>query len=95
MKRGKRTAALAWFMCAVMLVFGTLLVLHADHACHPASCPVCMNLARDTDSFLCLMAAFAGMGLFLSLHRQSLYPSAENRYVPDWTLVRRKVKLQD
>jgi len=95
MKRNAPVKALAVLLCGVLLLSGTLLVLHADHACHPASCPVCMNLARDTDSFLCLMAAFAGMGLFLSLHRQSLYPSAENRYVPDWTLVRRKVKLQD
>jgi len=95
MKQRRIALALILLLCATALLSGTLLVLHADHACHPASCPVCMNLARDTDSFLCLMAAFAGMGLFLSLHRQSLYPSAENRYVPDWTLVRRKVKLQD
>ena len=95
MKNRKTAWLLVMLLCVTVVLSGTLLVLHADHACHPASCPVCMNLARDTDSFLCLMAAFAGMGLFLSLHRQSLYPSAENRYVPDWTLVRRKVKLQD
>lgn len=95
MKQRRFAFALALFLCAAALLSGALLVLHADHSCHPASCTVCTNLARDAESFLCLMAAFAGMGLLIALNKHCLCASAENRYVPDWTLVRRKVKLQD
>ena len=95
MKQRRFALALALFLCAAALLSGTLLVLHAEHGCRAASCSVCAGLSRNDESFLCLMTAFAGAGLMIALSKHCLCALAENRYVPDWTLVRRKVKLQD
>ena len=93
MKRGKRTAAMAWFMCAVMLVFGTLLVLHADHICHDHTCVICPILARCMEIFLCALAVFTAAGFSGDTGMGRCYGPPENRTVPEWTLVQRKVKL--
>lgn len=93
MKQGKWKAVLAWIMCAAFLLSGTLLVLHADHACRESACTVCPILVRCMEIFLCVLAVFAAMGFSGDTGIGRCYGPPENRTVPEWTLVQRKVKL--
>ena len=95
MKQRRIAIALVFFLCAAALLSGTLLVLHTDHECHQETCTLCMILARNTETFLCLLIAFAGMGLLGGQGKHCLDAPRGNRFIPDWTLVCRKVKLQD
>lgn len=95
MKQRKIAIALVILLCASVLLSGTLLILHTGHECHRASCPVCAALARSMEAILGLLAALMVLGLFTNPNRRCLCVSPENRFVPDWTPVRRKVKLQD
>jgi len=95
MKQRRIAAALILILCAAALLSGALLILHSGHDCHQATCPVCMILTRSTESFLCLLLACIGTELFLDVGQYHLLCISENRFVPDWTLVHRKVKLQD
>lgn len=93
MKQSTLKATLALLLCGVMLLSGTLLVLHSGHACQETSCPVCPVI----DSFIrLLMGVIAAVSWSLTagylLCRQYSRPP-ENRFVPEWTLVQRKVKL--
>ena len=93
MKHNKGTAALALLMCAAFLLSGTLLVLHADHACHECTCAICPILARCMEIFLGVLAVFAATGFLGDIGIGRCYGPPENRTVPEWTLVQRKVKL--
>lgn len=95
MKHRKIVLALIVLMCIAALLSGTLLALHADHECHQTACHVCMLLAQNAKTFLCAAAACAVIGLLGNLIQFCLYGFNESRYVPDWTLVRRKVELLD
>ena len=95
MKQRRIAAALILLLCATALLSGALLILHSGHDCHQATCPVCTILTRNTESFLCLLLACIGMGLLFDVSKYRLLCISENRVVPDWTLVHRKVKLQD
>ncbi len=95
MKRRKIAWMLILLLCAMALLSGALLILYADHECRQVTCPVCIILARNTESFLSLLIASASIGLLGGLDKYCVYMSPENRFIPDWTLVRRKVKLQD
>ena len=95
MKQRRIAAAMILLLCVTALLSGALLILHTGHDCHQATCPVCTILTRNTESFLCLLPACMGMGLLFDVGKYRLLCISENRLVPDWTLVHRKVKLQD
>ncbi|MCI6374620.1 MAG: hypothetical protein MR821_04940 [Clostridiales bacterium] len=95
MKRRRIAWALILLLCAAALLSGSLLVLHTGRGCHASACPICMMLARRAGQLPFLLIAFAGAGLFGKLYRGRLYALPENQSVPDWTPVRRKVKLLD
>lgn len=95
MKQRRVAIALILLLCATALLTGTLLILHADHVCHQIVCPICAILTRDTDPFMCLFIAFAGAGLLSASNMHYFYSPAEDQFVPVWTPIRRKVKLQD
>ena len=95
MKQRRIAAALILLLCATALLSGALLILYSGHECHQATCPVCTVLTRNTESFLCLLLACIGMGLPFDVNKNRLLFISENRVVPEWTLVHRKVKLQD
>ena len=95
MKQRSIAAALILLLCVTALLSGALLILHSGHECHQATCPVCTILTRNTEFFLCLLFACIGTGLLFDVGKYRLLFIAENRVVPEWTLVHRKVKLQD
>lgn len=93
MKHSKWAATLAIVLCAAALLSGTLLVLHADHACCGDSCRICPVLARCLDVILGMIAVISLTGILTSTGAGRQFRFLENRFVPDWTLVRLKVKL--
>lgn len=95
MKQRRIAAVMILLLCVTALLSGALLILHTGHDCHQATCPVCTILTRNTESFLCLLLAYMGIGLFFDVSKYRLLCISENWVVPDWTLVHRKVKLQD
>ena len=95
MKQRRMATALILLMIASALLSGALLILYSGHECHHAYCPVCTILDRSTDTFLCLLLVCMGMGLLFDVGKYRLLCISENRVVPGWTLVHRKVKLQD
>ena len=95
MKQRRIATALVLLFCATALLSGALLILHTGHDCHQVICPICTMLTRNTESFLCLLLTCVGMCYLFDVGKYRLLYVSENRFVPDWTLVRRKVKLQD
>lgn len=95
MKQRGIAFTLTLLLIATALLSGALLILHPSHECHQAACPVCALLERGAESFLCLLIGFAGLGLLSEAGRRCLCLSPENRFLPDRTPVRLKVKLQD
>ena len=93
MKHSQWTIALAVLLCAVSLLSGTLLVLHADHVCCESACTVCPILARCMEIFLGVLAVFAAGSFLGDVGIGCCYGPPESRFVPEWTLVQRKVKL--
>ena len=95
MKNRKIAWLLAMLLCVAVVLSGTLLILHADHECSQTACPVCMVLMRSDESFLCAVAMMAATGLCVDICHGFGFDPPENRFVPEWTPVRRKVKLLD
>ena len=95
MKNRKIAWTLILLLCATTLLSGTLLILHADHGCHQTACPICTALARSVETFLRAAAMLASIGLYIDVSCKFGFEAPENRFVPDWTPVRRKVKLQN
>jgi len=95
MKHRRIMLALIVLLCIVALLSGTLLALHADHECHQTACHVCMLLAQSAKTCLYAAVACLSIGLLENLIQRCLCGFNESRYIPDWTLVRRKVKLLD
>ena len=95
MKQRIIALVLILLVCATALLTSPHLILHADPECHQTACPVCKMLVQNDEGFICLLAALVGAGLFSIPDQHFLHASPENRFVPDWTLVRRKVKLLD
>lgn len=95
MKNRRIAWLLILLLCATAVLSGTLLILHADHSCHQTACPICTALTRSFESFLRAAAALALISLYTDLSRSFGFGLSENRFVPDWTPVRRKVKLLD
>ena len=93
MKNRKIAWLLLLLLCATALLSGTLLILHADHVCHQTACPICTALTQSFESFLCLTAVTVTTGLYRDVSRSFGFGSPESRFIPDWTPVRRKVKL--
>lgn len=93
MKNRKIAWLLLLLLCLTALLSGTLLILHSDHGCQQTACPICMALTRSFESFLCATAVLAITGLYRDLSRSFGFGSPESRFIPDWTPVRRKVKL--
>ncbi len=95
MKQRKIALALILLLCASALLSGALLILHAEHICQSATCSVCMMLTRNSATFLCFMLACAGIGLIANGDKRYLNSAQENRLISDWTLVRRKIRMQN
>ena len=95
MKHRIAAILLALILCAVALLIGPHLVFHGEPHSHEISCLVCRFLMQNEDLFICLLAAFTGVGLLGSAERCFLRAASENQPVPDWTPVRLKVKLLD
>ena len=95
MKQRRIAAALILLLCVTALLSGALLILHSGHECHPATCLVCTVLTRSTETLSCLLFLCMGIGLLFDAGKYRLLCISENRVVPGWTLVHRKVKLQD
>jgi len=95
MKHRIMALSLALILCAVALLIGPHLVFHEGSHNHEVSCIVCRYLMQNEDVFVCLLAAFAGMGLLGSTGMFFRWAALKNRIVPDWTPVRLKVKLLD
>ena len=95
MTKRKLALALTLFLCLSALLSGALLILHTDHACQSAVCSVCLMLARNTETFLCLFTALAVFGLIGNSEKIILNSTVGNRLASDGTLVHRKVKLQN
>lgn len=93
MKRNKLTMAIVLLLGVAWLLSGTLLVLHADHTCQETTCPICLILARSVETFLLAIAVLVAAGLLADMSAGRCYGPPENRFVPEWTLVQRKVKL--
>lgn len=96
MKRRRLARALIMLLCIAVLLSGTLLILHTrhDHMHRVAECPVCMALERRAEASLCILSMLAIFGMIGSLALCG-FNLGENRFLPDWTPVRRKVKLLD
>lgn len=94
MNHRKIAITLMLLLCVTVLLSGTLLILHAGHDCRPAACPVCAILAQTAGAFLSSVAVLVSLALLHDMKRL-LYASPENRFVPERTPVRRKVKLLD
>lgn len=95
MRRRRIALFLALFIFAFALLSGTLLILHTDHECHLAICPVCILLDQNFECFLGLFCIFTGIRPLFDLAGRYLVSLSENRFIPDWTPVRLKVKLLD
>lgn len=95
MKHRIAAVILALILCAVALLIGPHLVFHGEPHSHEISCLVCRFLLQNEDLFICLLAAFTGVGLLSSAGEYFLWAASENQPVPDWTPVRLKVKLLD
>lgn len=94
MKHSKITVIVALLLCALLLLSGTLLVLHADHTCTGSTCAICPILARCMEIMLC--AAVLSVGNFMCIAESGRrYAPSENRFEVEWTPVRQKVKLLD
>ena len=93
MKRSKWIAALVWLLCAAVLLSGALLVFHAGHACHDQACVLCPILEHCKMALLGVLAIAAAASLWMREGAPSPSTPKENRFDPEWTLVRRKVKL--
>lgn len=87
------SGALALMMILLTVISGTLLVLHAEHDCHEAKCPTCMVLARTVENLLSLTALAGSAWLFMIAVSSGNAAPPEDRLMPVWTPVRRKVKL--
>ncbi|MBQ8313777.1 MAG: hypothetical protein IJX84_11325 [Clostridia bacterium] len=92
MKHRRIAFALALLLGATALLSGTLLILHDGHECHQTACPLCTGLIQGLE-LLRMLAILAGVGLLISMRSLASSCLSENRYLPDWTPVRRKVKL--
>ena len=95
MKLRRIAVVLIVLLCASALLTGTLLILHGDHTCHESTCTICMAMAQRMEHILGALAILTAFGLLGDLTLWRLGLPAENRYVPGWTLVQRKVKLLD
>ncbi len=95
MKQRKIAIALILLLCITALLSGTHLILHTGDHSHPATCLVCAMLARNTETYLCLVLAVAGIGLIGSSDKNDLNSEKENRLISDWTLVHRKIRMQN
>jgi len=95
MKKRKIAWMLIMLLCLMALFSGALLILHADHDCHRTACPICIILPRSGETFLYAAAMLYSIGLCIDVSRKFGFDLPENRFVPDWTPVHRKVKLQD
>lgn len=93
MKRQLAARRCALLLCAIVLLSGALLILHAGCECSPSTCPVCTMLAQNAENFLYLPMVFVGVGALGIWSETRPSRSAENRFAPDATPVRRKVKL--
>lgn len=93
MKRNALTMAIVLLLGITWLLSGTLLVLHADHTCQDMTCPICTIIARSAESFLLAITILVTAGLLTDMSAGHCYGPPENRFVPEWTLVQRKVKL--
>lgn len=96
MKRRKLARALILLLCIAVLLSGTLLILHTrhNHIHRVAECSICMALERRAEASLCSLSMLTLFGLIGSLSLCA-FGLGENRFLPDWTPVRRKVKLLD
>jgi len=93
MKRNAPVKALAVLLCGVLLLSGTLLVLHSGHSCQDTSCTLCPIIDGFIKMLLGAIASAASLGLVHRIRAGRCYGPPENRYEPEWTLVQQKVKL--
>ena len=90
MRQRKIVSALILMLCATVFLSGTLLILHTEHECHHAECSICMALQREEIALYIIAMLVVGS---LALSTSGGAVLWEDRYLPDWTPVRRKVKL--
>ena len=93
MNKRKISAALAILLIISMVLSGTLLILLAEHECHDVICHTCLEIARRVEMLLGSIALLIAVGMFTAESCDHIFGPPEDRYVPDWTPVRRKVKL--
>ncbi len=92
MKRSRLYSVLAWCLCAALLLSGALLVFHAGHACRNQACALCPILenCRSALAGAWLLCAAIALGAAAG---EKACAAVENRFDPDETPVRQKVKL--
>lgn len=95
MNRRILAALLAVLLCMTALLSGALLILHKDHGCINEACAVCMLLERGAEILQGLFLVCLAVSATVRNENGCLFASLENQRLPDWTPVRRKVKMQD
>lgn len=95
MKQRRIAISLLVLLCATALLSGSLLILHAEHQCNQDTCLVCAILEHNAEFSLSLLLVFASIGFLEKTEKRWMYAFSENLFMPDWTPVRQKVKLQD
>ena len=92
-KRSRPSIILSLLLCAILLISGSLLALHPTHAHCRTCCMICPRIGEFVQTLLgaaAVLTCIVPTGCILA---GMCYGPPENRFVPEWTLVQRKVKL--